>query len=121
MAQTFNSPIQTYTSQGTIAPYSFVKAGTGNFTAAQATAATDDFLGLSDDLGNLPILRVDVAVIPCFWKVKLGGTVARGAKLTSNAAGLGVTAAAGNNYAAIAETDGVAGDIIDCRIMFGKA
>lgn len=45
-------------------------------------------------------------------KIKLGGSVNAGAKLTSDGAGKAVTASTGNNVGAIALAGGVDGDII---------
>lgn len=45
-------------------------------------------------------------------KAKLGGTVAAGARVTSNASGLIVTAATGDSALGIALTGGVSGDIV---------
>lgn len=45
-------------------------------------------------------------------KMKLGGSVNAGAKLTSDGAGKAITASSGNNVGAIALAGGVDGDII---------
>lgn len=53
-------------------------------------------------------------------KVKLGGTVAAGDKLTSNGSGLAITTTTDtNNFGLIALEDGVANDIIDALVAHG--
>lgn len=47
-----------------------------------------------------------------YAKVKLGGSVNAGAKLTADSAGKAITASSGNNVACIALAGGVDGDII---------
>lgn len=55
-----------------------------------------------------------------FFKVKLGGTVSRGDKLTSDSSGLAIaTVTDKNNFGAIALEGGVANDIIEVLVVQG--
>lgn len=115
---------KTYDSEGTIAPYRFVKHGSANGKAAQASAATDLITGISDELGaETDGDRVDV------WKsgqaqLELGASVTRGQFGTADADGKGVTCApaAGANarYGCIFEESGDAGDIRPVTICIGS-
>jgi Uncharacterized conserved protein (DUF2190) len=95
-----------------IAAYTIVKAGAGVNEATPATAATDKLLGTADELDTPVGDMVDISIAPV-GTVKLGGTVAVGDLITSDANGRGVaTTTAGNRYIGIAEQAGVAGDLI---------
>ncbi|WP_027190065.1 DUF2190 family protein [Fundidesulfovibrio putealis] len=116
--------VKVYTAEGTIAPCRIVKHGTADGAAALAAAATDAIMGVSDtqitrDAGQ----RLD-AVKSGIAAVELGGTVARGEPITSDANGKGVKAApaAGANARIVgfAEVSGVSGDIIDVAISLGQ-
>lgn len=108
---------------GTIAPNLLVKIGAADQTVIAAAAATDKILGVS--VMNITALsgdRVDV-VVNGEYEVKLGGTVARGDFITSDASGLGVAAApaAGTNNGVVgmALEAGVAGDLIAVQLSPG--
>lgn len=85
-------------------------------TVTTATSATVPLVGVSDAmgaaLGGMCDLHRGGLV-----SVKLGGTVAAGQPVTSNAAGQGIAAAPGAgasmNIIGFADEPGVAGDIID--------
>ena len=110
--------IKNYTGQGSILPMRIVKAGTSDGCVAQASASTDPFLGISsgavtmsfDDGDPVDVIHRDIA------DLQLGGVVAYGNYLTSDANGCGIVAApaAGVNaqVAAKALESGIAGDII---------
>jgi len=69
-----------------------LKHGATDGAAVQATAATEDFLGVSDSMGAAVGTVCDVHVtgpVP----VEYGGPVTRGARLTSDAQGRAVVAA----------------------------
>lgn len=102
-----------YDAEATIAPYRFVKGGTDP-KVAQASAATDDVFGISDYLGvtySADNERNDVDVKTTrVAELEFAGTVARGAKITTDADGKGVAAASTNKYYAIALESAVDGD-----------
>jgi hypothetical protein len=108
----------------TINPHRFVKFGATAGKYAQASAATDKVLGVSDYLGvvyDSALARndIDVHVIGA-PQLQVGGAVAAGDKLTADADGKGVVAAAGNLVYAMANAAGVAGDIIEVILMPGS-
>jgi hypothetical protein len=94
-----------------ITPSSIVKFSAAG-TVVLAAAATDALLGVTDPFCN-PALgdRLDVTLMG-IMEVKLGGTVARGALVTANAAGLGIVAATTNRVIGEALESGVVGDVI---------
>lgn len=107
-----NSDFRPRTAEGSIGRYRIVKAGAGVRSAVLATAATDKLLGTSDELPHVAGEQVDMAVgsVPF---VVLGGTVAQGDALTSDANGAAIaTTTPGNRIIGFAEVAGVAGDEI---------
>lgn len=111
--------IQGMAAGAAITPYSIVKIGAANHTVILAAAATDNVIGVTplnaaDAAGD----TVDV-IIAGIAEIKLAGTVARGAHVASNAAGLGIaTTTAGNVAIGTALASGVTGDIIP--VLTGK-
>ena len=98
--------------EATVEGYRIIKAGTGAMSCVKASAATDKLLGTSDELDHATGEMVDVGVIPVA-PVRLGGTVAAGDLLTSDANGKAIaTTTTGNAYIGRAEIAGVADDII---------
>lgn len=89
---------------------------------ALASAATDPMLGLSDAMGAPSGGMADI-ILNGEGEVVLGGTVAAGDKLTSDANGAAVkcvgAAGARREYVAEALAPGVAGDIIPCLVERG--
>ena len=85
-------------------------------TVTPATSATAPLAGVSDAMGAALGDMCDVHR-GGLVSVKLGGTVAAGQPITSNAASLGIAAAPGAgasmNIIGFADEPGVAGDIID--------
>jgi hypothetical protein len=110
---------KSYTAEGAIAANRFVKVGANDFGVLTAAAATDKIFGISTDIDAASGERCDV-VLEGIADIKLGGTVARGDMLTSDATGQGVTAApatgVNNRIGAIALISGVSGDIIPAKI-----
>lgn len=104
-----------YKAEGTVGAYRIVKHGSANQTCVVAAAATDKLVGTSDALAHVAGDLVDVD-LRAVCEVVLGGTVARGDPLTSDASGAAVAAApaAGSNVRIIgfADMSGVAGDVI---------
>lgn len=88
-----------------------------------ATAATDLLRGTAGSMGAPADGLVDVDLVGV-GKVKLGGTIASGEPITSNAASKGIKALPANStqvrIIGFALEDGVDGDIIDYHIAPGS-
>ena len=95
--------------------YLIAKPGADDDTFSQATASTEDLVGVFQHITTAAGEEIRL-MLTGISKVKLGGTVTRGALLTSDANGKAVAigAVAGTNYASIgrALASGVADDII---------
>lgn len=107
-----NSDFRSRTAEGAVGRYRIIKSGAGVKSCVLAAAATDKLLGTSDELAHLTGEQVDLAVgsVPF---VVLGGTVAQGDALTSDANGAAIaTTTTGNRIIGFAEVAGVAGDEI---------
>ena len=108
-----------FEAEGEIGPYVIVTHGTTDYAVKAATGATVALVGTTDELGKLSNGRVDVCTggIP---EVALGGTVAAGDPLTSDASGKAVKAtAAGNRILGFALVSGASGDIIPYQYSLG--
>ena len=108
-----------FEAEGEIGPYVSVTHGTADYAVKAATGATVALVGTTDELGKLSNGRVDVCTggIP---EVALGGTVAAGDPLTSDASGKAVKAtAAGNRILGFALVSGASGDIIPYQYSLG--
>ena len=108
-----------FEAEGEIGPYVIVTHGTADYAVKAATGATVALVGTTDELGKLSNGRVDVCTggIP---EVALGGTVAAGDPLTSDASGKAVKAtAAGNRILGFALVSGASGDIIPSQYSLG--
>lgn len=115
--------LRNYTTQAATAAYRLAKFGSADNTVIQSAAATDEIIGVFDELAHASGERADVVRGgPCL--VQLGGTVTRGDWLTSDADGKAVTAApaTGSNVSTIgrAEVSGVAGDIVPHVLVIGQ-
>lgn len=98
--------------EGAVSAYHIVKAGTADMSCVAAAAATDKLLGTSDELDHTTGETVDLQLGPV-GKVVLGGTVAAGDALTSDANGKAVkTTTIGDRIIGFAEIAGVANDIV---------
>lgn len=107
-----NSDFRSRTAEGAVGRYRIIKAGAGVKSCVLAAAATDKLLGTSDELAHVTGEQVDLAVGPVPFVV-LGGTVAQGDALTSDANGAAIaTTTTGNRIIGFAEVAGVAGDEI---------
>lgn len=110
--------ILSYTAPAALAGRRIVKFVAGGVGAA--AAATDLAIGVSDTLDATAGQTVDV-IMNGSAEVVLGGTVAAGAPITSDANGAGVNAGtAGNIAIGYALAAGVAGDIIDVALARHK-
>lgn len=107
-----NTPNRTFTAEAAVEGYRIVKPGAAG-GAVKAAAATDLLLGTSATREDCPtggLLNLALGPLP---KVRLGGTVAAGQPITSDANGKGVVAStAGNRYIGFAEVAGVLDDIV---------
>lgn len=114
MAGRTDGLIKTFRAAGAIAPRRIVTFGAADNAVVQADAAADALLGVTQELGAAPGEPVDVALSD-IGEVTLGGNVARGDKLTSDAQGRAITAASGAGVVirtiGTALASGVAGDV----------
>lgn len=106
---------KSYTAEAGISANRIVKVGAADYGVLQGAAATDKLIGISTEIDAASGERIDV-VHSGVADLKLGGTVARGDFLTSDASGQGVTAApsagTNNRVIAMALISGVSGDVI---------
>lgn len=106
---------RTFNASGAV-PARRILAFTATGAIKVAAAATDKLCGVSD--GALDVAdgrRIDV-LMSGFQKLDAGGAIAWGDRLTSDANGKAVVAAAGNRVVAIALQDAAAGDPLDVLI-----
>jgi hypothetical protein len=100
---------------GTIAARTLVKFGADDQTVVAAAAVGDLILGVTTDLPVVAGETVDVILVG-IGEAIAGGTITRGALLTSNATGQVVAAApaagANNRIAGVAIASAAANDII---------
>src|SRR4051812_32425073 len=89
-----NGLTKSLTAEGAITAQRIVKVGANDFGALQAAAVSDKLIGITTEIDAASGERVDV-VLAGIADLKLGGTVARGDLITSDASGQGVTAAPG--------------------------
>jgi len=107
-----NNLFRARVAEAAIAEFLIIKAGTAAGSCVVAAAATDKLLGTSDELPHVTGEVVDMAVGPVPF-VRLGGTVAAGDALTSDANGKAIaTTTTGNRIIGFAEVAGVANDVI---------
>jgi hypothetical protein len=112
-----NADFRSRTAEAAVAGYRIVKSGTAPRSCVQASAAADKIIGTSDgdDGGYISYAigeEVNVAVGPV-PKVRLGGTVVAGDRLTSDANGKAIaTVTIGHQIIGVAEVPGVADDVI---------
>lgn len=108
--------IKSFIAEAEIPAYSIVKAGSATGKATLAADDNDKLIGISGQLITGVGSMVDVTLCE-LWEIILGGTVAMGDYLTSDANGHGVVAATGSNIIAKALDAGVAGQQIRCVII----
>lgn len=117
MSQSLPRDIRTETADAAVTEFTFAKiTSTG---IATATAATDKIIGVfqaTAATGEKVAYAAGGTV-----KVKLGGTVTKGAYLTATTAGAAIaTTTAGDTVAAVALEAGVSGDIAEASLVFFK-
>jgi len=104
-----------------VTAFTFAKFGSDDSTLSIATtSASDSLVGIFQHATSNAGDEVRT-MLTGISRIKLGGTVTRGQKLTCDGSGQGVAAApsAGSNVhvGAIALASGVSGDIIPCLLM----
>jgi hypothetical protein len=107
----YNLHTENFTAGATIPPYRIIKFGTTDGNITVAAAATDFLIGVSNNLGALTAGRRADCVVLGVAEIEFGGTITRGALLTSDSSGRAVVAVAGNRIIGIAWNSGVINDI----------
>lgn len=108
-----------YKAEGAVGAYRICKPGALKMGCVLAAAPTDLLIGTSDALAKVTGEMVDVNADD-IGEVVLGGTVAAGSALTSDATGAAVaTTTAGHRVIGFAEVAGVAGDVITYQRSLG--
>lgn len=110
-----------YTATAAVAKRRIVKFGAADGTVAIAAAATDLLIGISSELDAAAGERCDVHMSGNIAEVDAGGTIARGASITSDASGKAVTATTGQVAVGKAEVSGVSGDVITAIVNLHTA
>jgi hypothetical protein len=106
--------------EAAVAAYLIVKPGVAAGSVVPAAAATDKLMGTNADLDKAIGELADIGV-SAVHKVKLGGTVAAGDALTSDANGKAIaTVTTGNRIIGYAEIAGVLNDVITYRRSLGN-
>ncbi|HEX7866545.1 MAG TPA: DUF2190 domain-containing protein [Variovorax sp.] len=107
-----NSLFRSRVAEASIAAHLIIKGGAAVNSCVVAAAPADKLLGTSDELDHVTGETVDMAVGPVPL-VCLGGTVAAGDALTSDANGKAVaTTTTGHRIIGFAENAGVINDVI---------
>jgi hypothetical protein len=113
---------KSYLAEGAIGANLIAKVGANDYGALQAAAVGDKLIGITTEVAAASGERVDV-VHEGIADLKIGGAVARGDLLTSDANGQGVTAApaagTNNRIVGMAIISGVNGDIIPVKLQLG--
>ncbi len=108
--------IKQYTAGAAITACRIVKMGAADYAVLTAAAAADIPVGISQEkIDAASGDRIDV-IESGEAKVSAGGTIARGARVTSNATGQAVAAATGNQSIGTAKVSAVSGDLFDVII-----
>lgn len=109
---TISSSFRGRVAEGAISAFLIVKPGAADMSCLVAAGPAEKLLGTSDELNHVAGEVVDVSVSP-IAKVCLGGTVAAGDALTSDANGKAVvTTTTGHRIIGFAEVPGVLNDVI---------
>lgn len=111
--------IKSYRADAAIAKHRLVKAGAADASIAQAAAAGDAIMGVH---GSLAATTGQVTDVVCggYATVEYGGTVTRGAPLTSDASGRAIVATtAGQRLVGFAVLAGAVGDLGTVHVQLG--
>lgn len=115
--------VRNYKAEAAVAANTIVKMGTADGQVVPAAAVADFSFGVSTDIAAAINERCDV-IVSGIADVIYGGTVTRGALLTSDATGRATVAAPGagtnNRIIGIAGVSGVVGDIGSVIINAGS-
>lgn len=119
-----NKIVKTFVAGGDIAHRRYVKMGAADGTVVQAAAATDAIIGVVDFPGGASTgERIDVVLFG-ITDVEFGGTVTRGAFLTSDANGKAVAASPATGTTArtggLTYVSAVSGDIVPVLVSAGS-
>lgn len=118
-----NGLTKSYTAEGAISAQRIAKVGANDWGALQGAAVSDKLIGITTEVDAASGDRVDV-IHEGIADLKLGGTVARGDLITSDASGQGVTAApsagTNNRIVGMAIVSGVSGDVIPVLLSIGS-
>ncbi len=109
---------KSFLAEGAIAAHRLVKFGTADDAIVIAAAGADAIIGVND----LAVAQGEVAsvVMGGVAIVEYGGTVTRGALLTSDASGRAVAAATTNRVIGVAMVSGVVGDLGSVLLSAGQ-
>ena len=110
--------IKSYRADAAVGKHRIVKAGAADGSIAQAAAATDALMGVADSLGGTTGQIMDV-VAGGYATVVYGGTVTRGAALTSDASGRAIVATGAGRLIGFAVTAGAVGDLGTVHVQLG--
>lgn len=105
--------IYAFKAGGAIVPYSFVKYGADDETLVQCSANDEAAIGVYQ--GSVAVVSgdlIEVALIGGGALIKLAATLARGAEVATNTAGLGKAAATGGMILGVLMASGVSGDVV---------
>jgi len=106
--------VKAFKAEAAITKRRIVKFGATDTAALLGAASTDLLIGVSTEIDSAILENCDV-IMSGIAEVEYGGTIARGAKLTSDATGRAIAAAPGAGVNAqvigIAMVSGVVGDI----------
>lgn len=107
-----HSPLQAkaFKAEAAITKRRIVKFGSTDALIVPGAAAADASIGITSEIDAAIGENCDVFLLG-IADVEYGGAVTRGAKLTSDATGRAIAAAAGNHVVGIAMVSGVIGDI----------
>ena len=110
---------KSFYAEGVLEGRKLVTFGTGKLAVKQATAADNALIGVTTQIGSETNGRVDV-IFCGIVEVEAGGTIAKGAVLTSDASANAITATqAADRIIGIALEDSVAGDYTSILIAQG--
>lgn len=98
-----------YAAEAAVEARRIVKFGAADGVVAKSAAATNFHIGVSQDLDRAANETVDVVMLG-IAEVDFGGTVTRGASVTSDASGKAVLATTGQRAVGFAEVSAVSGD-----------
>lgn len=121
MASSSSPKVLAFLATAAIAAYKAVKAGADDKHVAVCSAASDESVGIVQNVATAAEDTLEVALPGGGAKALLGGTVAFGNYLAPDANGDLVVATTGQRYIAIAMQAGVDNDVIGVEVASGIA